>query len=77
MACAPNPLYGLSPRLWAGSVFALDGFCCQAKSWAPSSAVETATVDLDASAPDLLARHLVFDPGGSVGWENYCRFDDF
>ena len=45
--------------------------CCQAKSWAPSSAVETATVDLDASAPDLLARHLVFDPGGSVGWENY------
>ena len=62
---APNPLYGRSPRRWAGSMFALDSLWEEAKSWDPDDDGE-ATVALGESAPGLLVG-LNFQPGG-VCW---------
>ena len=59
---APGPLYGRSPRRWAGSMLALDSLWEEAKSWDPGDDGE-ATVELGESAPGLLGG-LNFQPGG-------------
>ena len=59
---APNPLYGRSPRRWAGSVLALDSLWEEAKSRDPGEDGGT-TAELGESAPGLLVR-VNFQPGG-------------
>ena len=59
---APGPLYGRSPRRWAGSMLALDSLWEEAKSRDPGEDGE-ATAELGESAPGLLIG-VNFQPGG-------------